>query len=105
MQLKRLDSTTQPRAIDAADSLRQPHGEQIRRVEALAAVENNRQRSLQQEMAEVDVRSLGPFEGSPQVLQEARNVAARLIVLGGHGEALIKLRALSQALPHVDDTV
>ena len=46
MQLKRLDSTTQPRAIDAADSLRQPHGEQIRRVEALAAVENNRQRSL-----------------------------------------------------------
>ncbi|UCV11410.1 hypothetical protein KI614_14880 [Dechloromonas denitrificans] len=105
MQLKRLDSTTQPRAIDARESLRQPHGEQIRRVEALAAVENDRQRSLQQEMAEVDARSLGPFEGSQQVLQEARSVAARLVVLGGHGEALIKLRALSLALPHVDDTV
>lgn len=105
MQLKRLDSTTQTRAIDARESLRQPAGEQIRRVEALAAVENDRQRSLQQEMAEVDARSLGPFEGGEQVLLEARQVAARLIVLGGHGEALVKLRALSQFCPHVDDKV
>jgi len=103
MKLNHLPSTTQSRTSEANERVRQAVDEKIRRVDAMEGVDDDRQRSRQQELAEVDPRVLGPFGGGEQVLQDARAVAAQLTLLGSHAEALVKLRALATVLPHIDD--
>ena len=103
MKLSRLESTTQHHSQDAIERARHVAGESVRRVEALEGVEGDHQRSLQQEIADFDVRAIGPFEGREHVLQDARKVAAELTLLGNDRSGLVKLRALSLHCSRIDD--
>lgn len=103
MKLNRLASTTQPPSQDAIERARHRPDEQVRRVEALEGVEGDRQRSLQQEIAEIEPGAIGPFNGGEQVMQGARDVAAQLAVLGSAVDALIKSAPVATAIHVVDD--
>ena len=103
MKLSRLESTTQHHSQDAIERARHVAGESVRRVEALEGVEGDRQRSLQQELADFDPRAIGSFEGSEHMLQDARRVAAELTLLGSNRNGLLKLQALSLHCSRIDD--
>jgi len=103
MKLDRLESTTQHPARESGERVR-PAAEQVRRVEALAGLEGDRQRSLQQEIAAVDPRALGPFAGSEQVLADAREVAAQLSQLGAAADELLRPPAQTPDFLQVDDS-
>ncbi|MDP3538499.1 MAG: hypothetical protein Q8S26_07315 [Azonexus sp.] len=105
MKLNRLESTTQRHSQDAVERARQVTGESVRRVEALEGVEGDRQRSLQQELAEFDPRAIGPFEGGEHVMEDARQIAARITLLGTNASGLLKLKALSVPWSRIDDKV
>lgn len=105
MKLSRLESTTQHHSPDAIERARQVAGESVRRVAALEGVEGDRQRSLQQELAEFDTRAIASFEGGEHVLQDARQVAAELTLLGAKCSGLVKLQALSLPCSRIDDKV
>lgn len=103
MKLNRLESTTQHHAPDALERARHGAGERVTRVEALEGLESDRQRSLQQELAEFDVRAIGDFAGGERVLADTRQVAAQLTRLGSHVSGLVKLPALSLHCSRIDD--
>lgn len=103
MKLNRLDSTTQQVSREAVVRARHVAGEQVRRVEAPEGVEGDRQRSLQQELAEFDPRAIGPFEGNAHILQDAHDLAQQLSSLGPALDALIKPESLAVARPGVDE--
>lgn len=105
MKLSRLESTTQRHSQDAIERARQVAGESVRRVEALEGVEGDRQRSLQQEVADFDPRAIGSFEGDEQILQGARQLAAELTLLGSNRSGLVKLQTLSLPCSRIDDQV
>lgn len=105
MKLSHLESTTQHHSADAVERAHLASRENIRRVEAMEGVEGDRQRSLQQEIAEVDPVAIGDFEGAEQVLKGAREVAARLTLLGTNTSGLVKLQALSRRYSRIDDKV
>lgn len=105
MKLSRLESTTQSHSPEVAERSRQSAAERVRRVEAMEGVEGDRQRSLQQEVAEVDPQAIGPFAGAEHVLEDARAVAAELTLLGTSASGLLKLRALSIPVERIDDKV
>lgn len=90
MKLSRIESTTQHHSPEAVERASHAQAQQIRRVEALEAVVADRLRSLQQEMAEMDPRALGPFEGSERILEDTRHLAAQLSGLGSESSRLIK---------------
>lgn len=103
MKLSRLESTTQSHSPDVVERSRQPAAERVRRVEAMAGAEGDRQRSLQQEIATVDPQAVGPFAGAEHVLEDARAVAAELTLLGTSASGLLKLRVLSIPVERIDD--
>ena len=103
MKLSRLESTTQRHSQDANERARHIAGESVRRVDALEGVEGDRQRSLQQELADFDPRAVGAFEGSEHRLQDARRVAAELTLLGSNCNGLLKLQALSLHCSRIDE--
>lgn len=103
MKLSRLASTTQRHSQDAIERLRQVAGESVRRVEALEGAEGDRQRSLQQELADFDPRAIGSFVGGEHRLQDARQLAAALTLLGSNCRGLIKLPALRRHCSRIDD--
>ncbi|MFZ2269375.1 MAG: hypothetical protein WAV95_17520 [Azonexus sp.] len=103
MKLNRLESTTRKHSSQAVERLPQGAAEQVRRVEAAEGVEADRQRSLQQELAEFDPRAVGPFEGGERLLQEAREVAAQLTLLGAAADAMLNLGPAARAFCQVDD--
>lgn len=103
MKLSRLASTTQPHSQEAIERARHVAGESVRRVEALEGVESDRQRSLQQELADFDGRAIGTFEGSKQMLLDARRLATQLTLLGTSHNGLLKLQALSLHCSRIDD--
>ncbi|RIX47384.1 MAG: hypothetical protein D3M94_06840 [Rhodocyclales bacterium GT-UBC] len=105
MKLNRLDSTTQHFSRESVERVRHVAEEQVRRVEACEGLEGDRQRSLQQELAEVDQKALGPFLGREQVLQEARQLAAELTSLGDEADRLIKPVDLPAGSLGIDDSV
>ena len=103
MKLDRLAGMTPRPSPESMEPAR--HGDpRIRRVEALQGVEGDRQRSLQQEMAEIEAAAIGEFNGSEQALQGARDVAAQLAALGAALDDLIKPAGLPAVIPGVDDT-
>jgi len=104
MKLSRLESTTQSPVREAGERVRHAADEQVRRVEAAEGIEGDRQRSLQQEIAEVDPRAIGPFEGGDQVLADARAVAAQLSLLGAAADELLRQPAQTPEFHQVDDT-
>lgn len=104
MKLNRLESTTQSHMAEPRSPGQKVAAGQVRRVEAGEAVVADRQRSLQQEMADVDPRSVGPFEGAERVQDEARALAMQLTELGeGAAKSLIKPEAKGWPLQQVDD--
>lgn len=103
MKLNRLESTTQRLSQESRERGRHVAGQQVRRVEALEGVEGDRQRSLQQEMAEIEAGAIGDFTGGQRLLQDAREMAAELAALGTAADELIKGEALGVAAGHIDD--
>lgn len=90
MKLDRLTSTTQHLSHEAADRARHVAGESIARVSATEGVEGDRQRSLQQELAEFNQKAVGPFEGGEQVLAAAHEIAQQISSLGSKRHTLVK---------------
>jgi len=103
MKLNRLESTTQRLSQESRERARHVAGQQVRRVESLEGIEGDRQRSLQQEMAEIEAGAIGEFSGAQRVFQDAREMAAELAALGTAADELIKGDALGAATGHIDD--
>ena len=104
MKLSRLSSTTQRPTQESIERVRHVDEERIRRVEVMEGVEGDRQRSLQQEMAEIEPAALGDFHGEEKVLQEARDVAAQLLDLDVGTDSLIKPGVPLSRLIGIDDS-
>jgi|GEM_PF-1434607 len=104
MKLTRLSSTTQRPTQESIERVRHVDAERIRRVEVMEGVEGDRQRSLQQEMAEIEQAALGDFHGEEQVLQEARDVAAQLLDPEVGTDSLIKPDVPLSRLIGIDDS-
>ncbi len=104
MKLSRLSSTTQRPTQESIERVRHVDEERIRRVEAMEGVEGDRQRSLRQELAEVDPAATGDFHGEEKVLQEARDVAAQLLDLEVGTDSLIKPGIPLSRLIGIDDS-
>lgn len=104
MKLPSLASTTQHPTRESVERVRHAD-EQVRRVELMEGVEGDRQRSLQQELAEIETAAIATFEGQEQILREATETAAQLLALGTAADALIKTGALPKVLPAVDESV
>ena len=100
MKLTRLASTTQRPTRESIERPRPLDDERIRRVEMLEGIEGDRQRSLQQEIAEIVPGAIADFKGGKQILQEARDMAAQLSSLGPAVDGLIKPAA---AIKGIDD--
>lgn len=103
MKLTRLSSSTQRPTQESVDRLRHADDERVRRVEVMEGVEGDRQRSLQQEMAEVEPAALGDFHGEEKIHQEARDVAAQLLDLETGTDSLIKPGIRLDRLIGIDD--
>ena len=105
MKLNHLESTTQKPSSQLVERPRQAPGEPARRVEAMEGLEADRQRSLQQDLAEFDPRAVGPFEGEERILKDAREVAAQLVLLGEAADVMIKPGRAARGFLGVDDKV
>ncbi|MCG2575490.1 hypothetical protein LZ012_00615 [Dechloromonas sp. XY25] len=106
MTLQRLASTTQRPTPESIDPARRGERERIRRVESMEGTEGDRERSLRQELAEIDPGAIAEFAGHAQMLHEASEVAAQLVAHGAAIDDLIKPGNYSrQLLPGVDDSV
>lgn len=103
MTLNRLVSTTQSQPPAAGERVRPASADGVRCVEAIESLAGDRPRSLQQEIAEVDLNAVGPFRGGERILQETKLVATQLVLLGTNTSGLLKLRALSLARRQIDD--
>ena len=103
MKLTQLGNTTQRPVTEGGVRPHPAGGERVRRVEALDASESDRQRSLQQEMAEIEAEAIADFAGGDKILQDARAVAEQLAALGAAADELIKPAALPVGLRGVDD--
>ncbi len=104
MKLHRLASTTQRPTQESIERVRHVDGERVRRVEVMEGVEGDRQRSLRQEIAEIEPAAIAPFDGQEQVLREASEAAAQLLALGVAADGLIKPGALPRILQGVDES-
>lgn len=102
MKLNRLESTTQHPSSGPVERLRR-NPDEVRRVEAAEGMADDRQRSLQQELATFDPRAIGPFDGGERVLQDAQAIAVALACLGEGADALIKPALAAKVLDKVDD--
>lgn len=89
MKLPSLTAST-PHLSQDAKELARAGGERIRRVEASEGLEGDRERSLQQELAEVEHAALSGLESDEHVRQEARDLAEQLSTLDAGLESLIR---------------
>lgn len=103
MKLSRLESTTQSHSRDSVERAEQAGAQQIRRVEALEGIEGDKERSLQQERAEVEALAIGDFSGGTRILEDARQVASEISLLGEDARSLLNLAGLSMKVVKVDD--
>lgn len=81
MKSSRLNSTTErysTTSVERAHGVAEP---EVLRVEAVEAIEGDRQRSLRQELRAADPASGGVVADSGQARSEAREIAARLVDL------------------------
>lgn len=104
MKLDRLASTTQRLSQESMERMRHVAGERIRRVDALEGVEGDRQRSLQQEISEIEPGAIAAFNGSEHVLQDAHELAVQVAALGAGADLLIKPGSLPPAGKGIDDS-
>lgn len=104
MKLKRLDSTTQYRSPESVERARRLRAVEVRRVESAEGLDGERQRSLQQEVADFAANPPGPFKGGQRILQDAQELAAELTARGADSLSLIKLAPAASSFCGVDDT-
>ena len=104
MKLHRLASTTQRLTQESIERVRHAEDQQVRRVELMEGIEGDRQRSLGQEIAEIEPAAIAPFEGQAQVLREAGEAAAQLLALGAAADDLIKPSGVPNRFSGVDES-
>jgi len=104
MKLTRLSSTTQRPTRESSERVRPVNDERIRRVEVMEGIEGDRQRTLMQEIAEINPRSVGGFHGEERVQKWARDVAAQLLEMDIDTNSLIKPGLQLDRLIGIDDT-
>lgn len=102
MKLTHLASTTQRPSAEVVERARQSGSGQVRRVEAAEGISGDRERSLQQEMAEVPPELTADFAGGELIREEAHALAERL-TLEGMPASLLKTDVLVRHLPNVND--
>lgn len=90
MKLDRLTSTTQPLSPESRERARHVADETVLRVGAMEGVEGDRQRSLQQELADFDPKAVGAFDGGDLIMATAHDVATQLSTLGSAAHSLLK---------------
>jgi hypothetical protein len=105
MKIARLSSTTQRQTRESSERVRPVDDERIRRVEVMEGIEGDRQRTLMQEIAQIDPGAIGSFHGDERVQQEAREVAAQLLETDVGTDSLIKPGLQLDRLIGIDDTV
>lgn len=93
MKLDRLSSTTQPISSESRERARHVADETVLRVAAMEGVEGDRQRSLQQELADFDPRAVGGFAGGELIMANAHELALQLSTLGDAASVLVKAPA------------
>ena len=103
MKLARLESTTASPSRESRERAAAASAQPVRRVEAGEALSGDRERSLQQEVAEIEPKAIGDFEGGERIIEEARQLAACLTRLGDNAQGLVRLQALSQQIKRIDD--
>ena len=105
MKLNRFESASyHPASGDVPERLAAVSGERIRRVEASEGLENDRQRSLRQELAE-QPEAVPESAANDAVANQAHHLAAQIVDLGSQAEQLIRLSSLeSSGLHTVDDS-
>jgi len=103
MKLTRLSSTTQRPSQESIDRQRQGESVRVRGVDLLEGVDGDRQRTLQQELAEIEPAAIAAFLGGEQILEDARRLAAEVAALGPAADELIKPAALARQLSGVDE--
>ena len=102
MKLGRLATSDFHPAPEAAHP---PHaGDAVRRVEAAVAIDGDRERSLGEELASIEARALGEFEGGEKIRAEARDLAARVADLGSHADDLLKPQLRMGTAYPIDDS-
>lgn len=79
MKTSRLVSTTQRHSAEAVGRALLAQAQSVRRVEALEGASNERERSLQQELALIDPKAIGPYRGADRRQQEAKQLASELV--------------------------
>ena len=90
MKLDRLTSTTQHLSPESSERARHVADETVLRVGAMEGVEGDRQRSLQQELANFDPQAVGAFNGGELIMATAHDMATQLSSLGNAANSLIK---------------
>ena len=105
MKLIRLLTTTQHPTRQLSERVRPVDDERIRRVEVMEGVEGDRQRTLMQEIAEIDPGAIGSFHGEERMQQVERDVAAQLLEMDVGTDSLIKPGLQLDRLIGIDDTV
>ena len=105
MKLPSLASTTQRPTRESVERVHQVAHERIRRVESMEGIEGDRQRSLRQELDEIEPAAMATFEGQAEILREASSEAAQLLTLGAAADDLIKADDLPRVVvPTIDDS-
>lgn len=102
MKLDRLTSTTQQLSPNAREHARHVAAERVVQVGAIEGIEGDRQRSVQQEIADFDQRLLAPFAGAGQMLETAHKIAVQLSALADHAESLVKPVSVQPLPQNVD---
>lgn len=103
MKLNRLESSTQHHGSDFAERAQLAAGDGVRRVEAGEGLAGDRERSLQQELAEFDPKAAGPFEGGERIREDAQKLAEQLLALGDAVETVVRPQSGVRSLVRVDD--
>lgn len=105
MKLDRLSSTTQPISSESRERARHVANETVLRVGAMEGVEGDRQRSLQQELADFDPRAVGVFAGGELIMANAHELALQLSLLGQAANTLVKAHETHFLPPVIDAKV
>ena len=105
MKLNRFESASyHPASGDVPERLAAVSSERIRRVEAVEGSENDRQRSLRQELAGQPEPGQ-PLATNDAVAEQAHHLAEQIVDLGPQADQLIRLSVLEGSGLHtVDDS-
>jgi hypothetical protein len=105
MKLDRLSSTTRHLSVEPrGERVPQAGDEAVLRVGAMQGVAADRQRSLQQELADFDPQAVDVFSGGALIMANAQELARQLALLGEAANTLIKTHAANLVQPPGVDT-